>query len=229
MAVGEFLFRWWRPASKAKPAPRPRLEDSGFYATQFADRHDEAKRIASWKQQRPADMRERKDDASGINALMRLFGQDRALAALGADLLKQLATQFDYVEVDAGKRVFGQDEKGDYLMIVLQGAVAEERAQPSGGKVRLGEVRTGEVLGDLSVLDGGTRLCSCTALTPLHLAVLAQPVLDRLLADEPRLAAALLSWLAKRLSLRLRQVSARVSVLLTRMPAAAASSNEPPR
>lgn len=220
MAVGEFLFRWWRPA-KAKPAPRPRLEDSGFYATQFVDRHDEAKRIASWKQQRSVDMRERKDDAAGITALTRLFSQDRMLAALGADALKQLASQFDYVEVDAGKRVLGQDEKGDFLMIVLQGAVAEERSQPSGAKVRLGEVRAGEVLGELSVLDGGTRLSSCTALTPLHLAVLAQPVLDKLVADEPRQAAALLSWLAKRVSLRLRQVSARMSVLLTRMPATA--------
>lgn len=225
MAVGGFLFRWWRPA---KPAPRPRLDDSGFYATQFVDRHEEAKRIASWKQQRPADMRERKDDANGITALVRLFTLDRTLAALGADALKQLASAFDHVEVDAGKRIFGQDEQGDFLMIVLQGAVAEERAQPSGAKVRLGEVRAGDVLGELSVLDGGTRLCSATALTPVQLAVLAQPTLDRLLADEPRLAAALLGWLAKRLSLRLRQVSARVSVLLTRMPAAT-TSPEPPR
>ncbi len=225
MAVGGFLSRWWRPA---KPAPRPRPDDSGFYATQFVDRHEEAKRIASWKQQRPADMRECKDDASGINALVRLFTLDRTLAALGADALKQLASVFDHVEVDAGKRIFGQDEQGDFLMIVLQGAVAEERAQPSGAKVRLGEVRAGDVLGELSVLDGGTRLCSATALTPVHLAVLSQPTLDRLLAEEPRLAAALLGWLAKRLSLRLRQVSARVSVLLTRMPAAT-TGPVPPR
>jgi len=219
MAVGGFLFRWWRPA-KPKPEVRQRADDSGFYATQFVDRHDDARRVASWKQ-RPADMRERKhDESSGITALVRLFSQDRTMAALGAQQLQLLAGLLEYVELDAGKRIFSQDEQGDFLMIVLQGAVAEERAQPSGAKVRLGEVRAGEVLGELSVIDGGTRLCSCTALTPVHLAVLAQPTLDRLLADEPRLAAALLGWLAKRLSLRLRQVSARVSVLLSRMPAA---------
>ena len=86
--------------------------------------------------------------------------------------------------------------------------------------VRLGEVRAGEVLGELSMLDGTTRLCSCTALTQVHVAVLTQAALARLIAEQPGLAALLLVWLARRLSLRLRQVSAGASVLLTRLPTA---------
>jgi CRP-like cAMP-binding protein len=46
--------------------------------------------------------------------------------------------------------------------------------------------------------------------------VLGAGALDRMMQHEPRLAAALLAWLARRLSLRLRQVSARLSALLTR-------------
>ena len=49
-------------------------------------------------------------------------------------------------------------------------------------------------------------------------AVLAARQLGRLLAGGPWLAAAMLAWVAKRLSMRLRQVSARLSVLLTRLP-----------
>ena len=50
------------------------------------------------------------------------------------------------------------------------------------------------------------------------LAVITQAALARLTAEQPGLAAALLLWLGKRLSTRLRQVSSRASVLLTRLP-----------
>jgi len=213
------VLRWGRPRPAATaPARAGRGEDSGYYATQFLDRHEETRLYVPWSHRAP-DLKARPHDAAlGIAALVRVFSQDRSLAALGEKHLVVLAGYLEYVELDAGKRIIGQDEQGDYLLIVLQGAVADERAQPAGAKVRLGESRAGDVLGELSVLDGGTRFCSCHALSPVTLAVLSQPALERLLVEEPRLAAALLMWIAKRLSLRLRQVSARLSVLLTRLP-----------
>jgi len=45
--------------------------------------------------------------------------------------------------------------------------------------------------------------------------VLEAQTLDRMMRDDPRLAAVLLAALARRLSLRLRQASARLSALLT--------------
>ena len=219
VVLPQFLARWFGPRPAPRAPARGRADDSGYYATQFVDRHEDTRLFVPWSHRAP-DLKARPHDtAKGMAALTRLLSQDRALAALGASHLGVLAGYLDYVELDAGKRIIGQDEQGDYLLIVLAGAVAEERVQPSGAKVRLGEARPGDLLGELSVLDGGTRFCSCTALAPVTLAVLAQPALDRLLAEEPRLAAALLAWVGKRLSLRLRQVSARLSVLLTRLPA----------
>ena len=67
----------------------------------------------------------------------------------------------------------------------------------------------------MSLLDAGARFSACTTLTPCVLAVLEAHRLDELMAGEPRLALALLTSLARRLSLRLRQVSARLSALLS--------------
>jgi hypothetical protein len=214
------VLRWGRPRPAALAPVRPaRGDDSGYYATQFLDRHEDTRLYVPWSHRAP-DLKARPHDpALGIAALVRLLSQDRSLAVLGEKNLGVLGGYLEYVELDAGKRIIGQDEQGDYLLIVLQGAVADERTQPAGAKVRLGESRAGDVLGELSMLDGGTRFCSCHALSPVTLAVLSQPVLERLLVEEPRPAAALLMWVAKRLSLRLRQVSARLSVLLTRLPA----------
>lgn len=223
MATMTFFSRLFGRAP-AKPAPvrNNRADDSGFYATQFVDRQEDGHQFVQWNQ-RSGDLRATQhDNARASKALMRLLGADRTMAALGEAALQTIADHLDFVDIDAGKRIIGQDEQGDYLLIVLQGSVAEERSQPSGAKVRLGEARTGDLVGELSALEGGTRFCSCIALTPVTLAVLAQPALERLMADEPRLAAALMTWLAKRVSLRLRQVSARLSVLLARLPAASA-------
>lgn len=222
MAVSSFISRLFGRRPAARAAVRAKDDDSGYEATQFVEHHEDSRPHVPWSHRAPDLQARPHDSARGIAALVRIWAQDRALTALGAQNLEVLAGYMEYVELDAGKRIIGQDEQGDYLLVVLQGAVAEERVQPSGAKVRLGESRTGDLLGELSVLDGGTRFCSCTTLSPVTLAVLPQPALDRLLADEPRLAAALLAWIAKRLSLRLRQVSARLSVLLTRLPAPAA-------
>lgn len=220
------LGRWFSRLIGRRPGPLPRhphaSDDSAYHATQLADRGADTRLFAPWAQRAPDLRVQRHDDGSGANALIGLLSHDPTMADLGAQGLGVLASYVEYVEVDAGKRVIGQDEQGDYLLVLLRGAVAEERQQPSGARVRLGEARVGEVLGDLSMLDGATRLSSCTALTPVHLAIITQGTLARLLAEQPGLAAALLLWLGKRLSTRLRQVSARASVLLTRLPKAEA-------
>lgn len=212
----QFLSRLWRPAPRK---PLLQADDSGYYATQFVDRQADTQLFVHWSHRAPDLKAETLDATQGAQALARMMGQDRMMAALGADWLKAIGGYFDYAQVEAGKRILGQDEQGDFLMVVLEGSVAEERIQPSGAKIRLGEARQGDVLGELSMMDGGTRLSSCTALTPVSLGVLSALSLNRLQAEEPRLAAVLSIWIGKRLSMRLRQVSARLSVLLARADA----------
>lgn len=205
-----------RPAWHTRP---PTGEpDHGYAPTQLADGAGDTRLFAPWAQRGP-DVGARPHDAGhGAAVLVRLLALDATMAALGAHDLRVLAGYFDVVEVGAGQCIIGQDEQGDYLLVLLQGQVAEERVQPSGVRVPLGELRAGELLGDLSMLDGALRLAACHALTPVQLAVFTQGQLARLTAEQPALAAALLTWLGKRLSLRLRQVSVRASVLLARLP-----------
>jgi CRP/FNR family transcriptional regulator, cyclic AMP receptor protein len=208
-----FLKRLWqRP-----PALRlQRADDSAFYATQFVDQHAETQLYVHWAHRAP-DLAAQPYDASlGVLSLVRLMIEDRGLAAFGAEQLSVLGGYFEYAKLDTGKQVIGQDEQGDFLMIVLQGMLAETRLQPSGEGTRLGEARPGDLLGDLTALDGETRVSSWTALAPVTLAVLGAQTMDRMMLEDPRLAAALLAWLGKRASLRLRQANARLGAQLPR-------------
>jgi CRP-like cAMP-binding protein len=155
------------------------------------------------------------DHPTGAMQFARAWNDDRHAILLREGELKRLTEYLSFVSIQADREIITQDEQGDYLLIVLDGTIAVDREQPWGGRARLGEAKMGDLLGEMSLLDAGTRFSSCRTLTPCMLAVLEAQALDRMLNDDPRLAAVLLAALARRLSLRLRQASARLSALLT--------------
>jgi CRP/FNR family transcriptional regulator, cyclic AMP receptor protein len=188
--------------------------DSGYFSTQFSDRGDEVQ-LATWAaraQQVGAQPLERK---LAEPLFAQLWGADRYVAALSSDELMRMSQYLQFVTVPVNQEVIGQDEQGDYMLIVLEGTLAVDRVQPWGGRARLAEARAGDMLGEMSLLDAGARFSACTTLTPCTLAVVDAQRLDEMIMFEPRLGLALLASLSRRLSLRLRQVSARLSALLS--------------
>jgi CRP/FNR family transcriptional regulator, cyclic AMP receptor protein len=189
--------------------------DSGYFSTQFSDRGDEVLAVATWAErakQVGAQPLERKQ-AEPLFA--KLWGADRYVAALSPEELLRMSQYLQFVTVPVNQEVIGQDEQGDYMLIVLEGTLAVDRVQPWGGRARLAEARAGDMLGEMSLLDAGARFSACTTLTPCTLAVVDAQRLDEMIMIEPRLGLALLASLSRRLSLRLRQVSARLSALLS--------------
>jgi CRP-like cAMP-binding protein len=77
--------------------------------------------------------------------------------------------------------------------------------------MRLAEAVPGEILGEMSLLDSGMRFSVCTTLSPCEIAILDAQAMDDMLTADPTLAANLIALLARKLSLRLRVVSARLS------------------
>jgi len=63
----------------------------------------------------------------------------------------------------------------------------------------------------MSLLDSGLRFSACTTLTECEIAVLSAEGMDAMMTEEPQLAASLVALLGRKLSLRLRVVSARLS------------------
>lgn len=189
--------------------------DSGYFSTQFSDRAEEEQALATWAA-RAAEVGAQPLDRKLAEPLFaKLWGADRYVAALSPDELLRMSQYLQFVTVPVNQEVIGQDEQGDYMLIVLEGTLAVDRVQPWGGRARLAEARAGDMLGEMSLLDAGARFSACTTLTPCTLAVVDAQRLDEMIMFEPRLGLALLASLSRRLSLRLRQVSARLSALLS--------------
>jgi CRP/FNR family cyclic AMP-dependent transcriptional regulator len=155
------------------------------------------------------------DTADAARLLLKLWRGDAPLAAIGDAAAPRMAPLLQAADVGSGVQPILQDEAGDFLLVLLEGRVSVERQHPRGAATRLFEARAGDLLGEMALFDGGPRFCACRTLTPCTLAVLDSAGLQRLMSDDPALAAALLASITRRLSLRLRQTGARLSALLS--------------
>ena len=190
--------------------------ESSYFSTLFQERSEDGIQQSTWAARSAEVHAQPCERKRGAALFCKLWGQDRHFAALSADDLARLADYMEYTQVPANQEVIGQNEQGDYLVVVLEGSLAVDRVQAWGGRARLAEAHAGDMLGEMSLLDAGARFSACTTLTRTTLAVIDARRLDEMMNRHPRLALALLASLSRRLSLRLRQVSARLSALLSR-------------
>jgi CRP-like cAMP-binding protein len=190
--------------------------DSGFFSTGFDDAGGDNAARVGWSTRAAQVGARAYDRGRGVELFGQIWSDDRHLSHLDDAALERIGSYLEFAQIDANQEVIGQNEQGDYLLVVLEGTLAVDRVQPWGGRARLAEAHAGDMLGEMSLLDAGARFSACTTLTPTIVAVLDAQRLDRMIAEEPRLATALLASLSRRLSLRLRQVSARLSALLSR-------------
>ncbi len=191
----------------------PATEDAGFFAPLTHDSHELSP--SSWAVRAPRIDAQPFDRRQGTELFLQLWNVDGHVVALDSADLLRMSQYLEFVHVPADREVIGQDEVGSYMLVVLEGTVAVDRGPAWGGKVRLAEARPGEMLGEMSLLDGGVRFSSCRTLTPCTLAVIDARRLDEMINKEPRVGVALLASLSRRLSLRLRQVSTRLSAVLS--------------
>ncbi len=190
---------------------------SGFFSSMFdEDQGGAAVARTPWSERAAAIGATPFDPGEGRRLLEALLLADARSVDLARAELDSLLDAFQFAVVAPAREVITQDERGDYLLIVLDGVLSVDRVQLWGDRVNLGESRRGDVLGEMSLLDAGPRFSSCGTLRESRLGVLEASSLDRLVREQPRVALALVTMLARRLSLRLRHVSTRLTALLVR-------------
>jgi CRP-like cAMP-binding protein len=127
------------------------------------------------------------------------------MIVLGSHLFKSLdeAGRKDLVEsgfvmrFEPGEVLLRQDDPGETMFVVLEGNVRVETATP-GGTVQLAELGPGACLGEVSVLTGGPRTATVTALSPVSTITFARHRIERLLAAHPRVRTLLEALIAGR-------------------------------
>jgi CRP/FNR family cyclic AMP-dependent transcriptional regulator len=185
--------------------------ESFFFSTAFTDQGIDASLLVPWEARANEVGAKRLQAGRGSKLLQALWSRDTYMARLGPDAVTRLERFFDFATLPANRDVIRQDEYGNFMLVLLSGTIAVDREQPWGDRLHLTEARPGDILGEMSLLDSGMRFSVCTSLTDCEIAVLSAQALDEMMVADPALAASLVALLARKLSRRLRVVSARLS------------------
>ena len=199
--------------AKIGPAPRPDEDttDTTLFASAFAGQGVNPSLLMPWDARAVEIGAARMSPSQGVKMMQKLWIKDRFMSQLDGKAVLNLQRFFEFASVPSGRDVIRQDEYGNYMMVLLAGTMHIDRRQPWGESLRLAESHPGDILGEMSLLDSGIRFSSCTTITDCKIAILSASAMDEMMEAEPLLAASLVALLARKLSLRLRAVSARLS------------------
>lgn len=103
-------------------------------------------------------------------------------------------------------------EGQDGMSLILDGEVTVESDSATEGFV-VSVLGPGSLIGELGLIDQAARSATCTAASDLALAVLTREALNKLVAEQPGVAARLLSAIAMRVAGHLRETNRKLVAL----------------
>jgi len=112
------------------------------------------------------------------------------------DVLRSRGTRRRYT---TGAMLFHEGERSDYVMAVLSGRVKISYFTADGKEVVLGVRGAGDLLGELSAIDGETRSATASAMEPVEAVVLRAEEFTDFLGSYPRVALLLLRTVSRKL------------------------------
>ncbi len=198
---------------RLKPVREEQATDSVLFATAFAGQGVDDSLLVPWEARAVEVGATRMKPSHGTKLLQALWSKDKFMHHLDTEAIARLEPYLDFASVAANRDIIRQDEYGNFMVVLLSGSIAVDRMQPWGARLRLAEAKPGEILGEMSLLDSGNRFSACTTLSECEVAVIGAQALDEMMSADPLLAANLIALLARKLSLRLRVVSARLTDL----------------
>ncbi len=122
------------------------------------------------------------------------FARIPLFEGLSKGALSAVAAAATDLDVAAGKVIVREGAFDRFLYVLREGQAAVTR----NGR-RLGTMGPGDFFGELAFLSGEPRSATVTASTPTRLLILSPREMDALIHQEPRIALAMLTALAKRL------------------------------
>jgi len=132
---------------------------------------------------------------SDFSVLLRL---NPLFTDLGPNVIEALAGMCTTRTLRAGEVLFRENDPGDALYGIRRGEVLIETGTASGKRVLLNTLGSGDLFGEVALLDGQPRTADAVAVEPTELFVLRRSDVLAYLAREPAIAIKLIELLCAR-------------------------------
>jgi NTE family protein len=121
------------------------------------------------------------------------------LEVLDPDTLAALAPDLPWINLPGGRALFNQGEPADALYILVSGILGVVVTTPERGQHLIASVRSGETVGEMSLITGEPHSATIVALRDSELVVMPKEIFARLIAEQPKFLAFLNRLLVDRL------------------------------
>ena len=148
--------------------------------------------------------------AEVANQIFGLVGRSQFFAEFSREDISILAGYMNVYRVQPGKTLIREGDGGDFMLLIIEGAVDIFKAGMRGEQQHMTNVGPGMTLGEMSMIDGEPRFATCIATEATVFAVLHREDMAKIILDHPSLGSKILVKLVSMLSARLRQTSARL-------------------
>jgi hypothetical protein len=168
-------------------------------AAAFSSPHPLVRETAAWARKqlgRPASVEQEDTMLSTIEKVIALK-QASIFAETPDETLAEIAAVLQELALPAGKTLFEKGERGDSMYLIVDGEVRVH----DGGHT-LNHLHTGDVFGEMAVLDAEPRMASVTAVEDSQLLRLAQEPLSEVMADRSEVAQGIIRVLSRHLRAR---------------------------
>jgi CRP/FNR family cyclic AMP-dependent transcriptional regulator len=134
-----------------------------------------------------------------VASLIQLLEQAPLFSVLHPDDLRGLAGKFSQVRYGRGDTIFREGERADCLFLIDDGRIKLFMRSARGEEHLIGVIGRGQIFGELSLLDRGTRAMNAKAMEASTVFGLESEVMWAMLDDRPALSRRLLELMARRL------------------------------
>ncbi len=145
-----------------------------------------------------------------INEIRDMLSECDMFNMLRSTELQLVASYFSTSKISKGKIIFREGDAGTFMCIINRGSVTVYKANAENKNVQLATLTKGRSFGEMAVLDGERRSAMCGTETECELLILSKDSLDKMLNDNPKIAAKVIRMIAISLSRRLRMADGRL-------------------
>jgi CRP-like cAMP-binding protein len=119
-------------------------------------------------------------------AILEGLSKSKLAVELNDDERQTLAASMTHRDLSHGDVLVAEGTEDDHLYVVTSGVLGVVKGAGTPAEVTLNAMRPGDVVGELSFLDGATRYASLVALTDTRVLGLSRADLEALLETRPR-------------------------------------------
>lgn len=120
------------------------------------------------------------------NTILEGLSKSKLAVELNADECKTLAAAMTSRDLKQGEVLVREGSADDHLYVVVSGVLGVVKGAGLEEEVTLNAIRPGDVVGELSFLDGATRYASLVALNETRVLGLSRADLESLLETRPK-------------------------------------------